>query len=485
MSDVIKFENLRVHELRIENFLRIRTATIRAMGRHVIISAKNGTGKTSALDSIWVCTMGPDSRNMPEPIHHGEDKATITLDLGEVIAQRTFTKGGTKFSLTAADGSKFKNPGQILEGFMAKYALQPHTFLEKRPQDQLDDYLMVAGVTHPFEEVEQITGEKFPLQTPTESCYAWMTRISGDDTSIFYNRRRDKGRQWDDAKGAVTKQEEYLKTIPVPEEQGDVTDLMAEEDLLNKRQLKRTEAVTAYDKAKTNRTTAETAVTNATKAKTEAQKKIDDLKKQLQDAEAAFRTAETKLVIADDDLLTCKAIETDTLNEMNLTPDLTEPISLIRARIKQASTGQEAAIKRKTAEDRLTELRMEAEKHETDHKNLETKLNKLRALRKRILQGIDLGIPEISVGEGKLLYKQVDFKQASLAQGLRVACAIVMRQNPSLKLLRIDNAEHLDDESTQLILDMADKEGWQVIMTKVDSRNDNLNLEFVEAGEGD
>lgn len=473
---------MRMHELRIDNFMRVRCATIKAKGKHVIISAKNGTGKTSTLEAIWVCVVGPDARNIPEPIHHGETKATIVLDLGEVILTRTFTKSGSTITATAADGSKFRNTAQILDGMLAKYALNPISFLEKRPQDQLDDYLMVAGVKHPIDEVKAICGKDYIFPTDGESCYNWLTRLSADETGAFYLRRRTKHRELDEAKGAVAKQEDHLKTLPEVDEVTTVPELMGEEELLNKRQAKRREAEKEYDGAKKARIEAENKVTFQKTELAKQEKIVNDLRKQLELAEAAYRTMENKVVVADESLLTARAIEADLLAKMNDTPDLTASITHLRERIKQASADQENLIIRRAAVARLQELNTEVSKHEAEHNRLDSILSRLRALRKRILEGVDLGVPGLSVGEGTLLFREVDFKQASLAQGLTVACAIVMRQNPSLKLLRIDNAEHLDDDSTKLILDLADQNDWQVIMTRVDSRNDKLNLEFVEAG---
>ena len=49
---------LRIIELRGENVKIIKAIRIRPKGNVVIISGKNGAGKTSVLDLIWYCLDG-------------------------------------------------------------------------------------------------------------------------------------------------------------------------------------------------------------------------------------------------------------------------------------------------------------------------------------------------------------------------------------------------------------------------------------------
>ena len=136
---------MRLHQLRVSNFMRITGYTIEARGRHIIVSAKNGTGKTSLLDAIFVALTGADSKAIPEPITHGQAKADIVVDLGEYVVKRVFTAKSTKVVVTAKDGSTVKSPQQFLDQLLAKMSLNPATFLDRRPQDQLDAVLEVSG----------------------------------------------------------------------------------------------------------------------------------------------------------------------------------------------------------------------------------------------------------------------------------------------------------------------------------------------------
>jgi hypothetical protein len=487
-----KKPSYRLHELQLENFMRVRGVHIMAKGRHVIISAKNGIGKTSTLDAIWIGLTGPHSSDIPEPIHRGSKRAEIIIELRseyateprleKIIIERVFREGGkSTITATAADGSLIKSPMELFEGMMAKYAMNPVEFLGKRPQDQLDDYLMVGGVKHPFDEVQEITGEEFPLINPKESCYSWLSRLSADDTGVFYVRRRNCGRLLEEAKAAAKKQEEHLRSLPEEGTEPALDDLLqAQADITAKSDHHRqTKAI--YETAKRDRLHAERSWEQVNREMEESGKRKDELKRLLAEETAKYERLTTKVVVAHESLKEYQTGEKEALAALNEAPDQTADLIRIRDRIKAAGQNQEQVIKRKAAEERLAELNKEVARRDQDHSELEQMLHRLRELRKKIIEGIDLGVPGLSVGEGTLLYNGIDFKQANLAKGLEVACAIVMRQKAGIKLLRIDNAEHLDDDSTNLVLDMADKYDWQVIMTRVDSSNNNLNISFTEA----
>jgi len=475
--------NLRIQSLEVTNFKRIRHLEIIARGRHVIIRAKNGTGKTSALESIWVCIVGPNSRDIPEPIHTGEHQALIKLDLGEIIFERIFREGQQpRLIATAKDGHRFTSPNDLLEGLLAKYALQPIEFLSKRPQDQLDDYLMVAGVTHPFEEMKKICGEDFPLQTETESCYSWLTRISADKVGILYNRRLVKGRDWDEAKGACSKQEELVKQLPEASTES-MADLLHEQETLELEQKSYIDAKQLMERAAQLHSSKLREVEQMRTQTQAAQKRVDEIRAMLKMEEASLAKLQSKQVTAEEMLNELKGEADSAASELQNYKDHSTTLTAIKARVKQANESQEQVIINRAARERLEELRQEVKRREKEHNRVEQMLQAVRALRKRILEGVDLGVPGVSVGEGTLLFRGVDFKQASRAQGIEVACAIVMRQESKLKLLRIDDAEHLDLQTTDRILAQADARGFQVIMTKVDSKNDKLNLEFIEPEE--
>src|SRR2546430_827665 len=82
---------LKIVKLVAENVKKLSAISITPNGNLVHLTGKNRSGKTSTLDSIWWALTG--TRNVQSaPIRTGQEKATIKLDMGELIATRTFKR---------------------------------------------------------------------------------------------------------------------------------------------------------------------------------------------------------------------------------------------------------------------------------------------------------------------------------------------------------------------------------------------------------
>ena len=143
MKDDVKQDDLRIYELRAENFKRLSAVTIRPDGSVIIISGKNGAGKSSAIDAIAVA-IGGKKAAPAEPIRKGQDKAEINLDLGRYKVRRTFHRdadtGETRSALylEQADGSRPRSPQAMLDDLMGELAFDPLDFLRKPAKDRFD-----------------------------------------------------------------------------------------------------------------------------------------------------------------------------------------------------------------------------------------------------------------------------------------------------------------------------------------------------------
>jgi len=117
---------LHINRLEIESFMRVKALRVQANGKPVILNGPNASGKTSAVQAISWAIQGPDARKIPEPIHQGEDRARVMLDLGAYTVTREKRADG-KYSLTlkAADGSKITRPQELLNSFLSDYSIDP------------------------------------------------------------------------------------------------------------------------------------------------------------------------------------------------------------------------------------------------------------------------------------------------------------------------------------------------------------------------
>jgi len=128
---------MRILQLHSENVKRLKVIDITPVDDVVIISGMNEQGKTSVIDCIWLALENrAASRNSPLPIRAGEDKALISIDLGDYIVTRKFTSAGTTLEVRTPDGSKITSPQKLLDGLIGELSFDPWEFSRKREEEQ-------------------------------------------------------------------------------------------------------------------------------------------------------------------------------------------------------------------------------------------------------------------------------------------------------------------------------------------------------------
>ena len=466
---------LHLHRLEIGNFMRIEALTVTPDGKHLRISGPNKSGKTSAVTAIWAALQN-SSRRTPEPVHRGADKAVIKLDLGEYQVERTYADGKSALTVTASDGSRISKPQQLLDSLLSDLALDPVAFLALRPRDQVDQLLAVVGVKTPVEAVARIAGEQVPTR-PDESADAYLQRLSGDDVGVYYVRRREATRVLDTKRAALEEARKALALLGGPVEASEkLPDLLASYRKLEDEQQRR-------DAAEAHLSQAHQLLDTLQADQAQRQAGCDRLGEQLAALTLELaRQTEAKNVI-EGRIAKGEAMLPDLVAARDKLPDRRKEMAGLHQHMALASQASEKLAKAEAAQQTADRLKIEVKAAQADHKKLEDALTGLRDLRGQLLEGVDLGVPGLEVGDGELRLDGVTFQQASGAQRIRTACAVATLQEPRLRLLRVDGAEALDAESTRALLEWADTHGFQVVMTAV-SQGTGLQVEIVEAARG-
>ncbi len=477
---------MHVLDFEIENYCRIEAMRIPADGNHVVIEGPNGEGKSSSLDAFLELMQGISKKDCPDPVHHGADKCIIRGVIGDKTVkysiEKHIPKEGKPKLFVKCDGVKVDSPHTFLNGLLDPYAVNPVSFYNRRPQDQFDDILRVCEVNPPVEKVKELTGEDWPA-LPGENGDAYLARLSADEVGEYYRRRRDQHRVVETNRGAVQKQEAHCASLGAD---GDanartIDVILAEMDQEQAQQ-------NAYD--------------SASKAKAEAQREYERLSdlwtqvdterltlgKQKAELEAKLKEVNDKLTVVADRLekgmnmvSEARLENEDAQKKLNQCGDRSKTLQELRMELNQCQANQKAVIQRQHASEHLEQLRSELIASQTKHGQLDRQLEALRQLRKDLLEGLDLGVDGLVVGNGELLLHGVTFKQASRSQKMRVSLAVAMKGKGELKIIRIDDGEQLDSESKEYLLAMAKENGWQVIMTRVADLKE-LQVEIVEKG---
>lgn len=87
---------MKIIELKAQNIKGLKAVEISPSGDLVEIAGKNGAGKSSVLDAIWLALGGGDAKkSVTKALRNGADEGYIDLDLGRLQVRRTYSASGT------------------------------------------------------------------------------------------------------------------------------------------------------------------------------------------------------------------------------------------------------------------------------------------------------------------------------------------------------------------------------------------------------
>jgi recombinational DNA repair ATPase RecF len=138
---------MKIIQLKSENVKKIKAIEITPKDNVVIISGKNGQGKTSVLDSIWYALEGRSLKNTPKPIREGESKAEVTLTIDDIVITRKWTANNkTYLKVTNKEGLSYNSPQELLDSFIGKLTFDPLEFAQMKDNVQRDLLLKVTDL---------------------------------------------------------------------------------------------------------------------------------------------------------------------------------------------------------------------------------------------------------------------------------------------------------------------------------------------------
>ena len=406
---------LKIIALQAENYKRLRAVTIRPNpdDRTVVVSGRNAAGKTSVLDAIWAAFAGGEaSRATAQPIRDGEDTAYVSVDLGEYVVTRRWTKDDAgSLTVQAKDGAKYSSPQKLLDELLGRRSFDPYAFLSLDAKKQVGVLL-------------EVLGDDLTIDPAT---------VDAERRGIF-DTRTDTGRE-------VKKLEGQLAGYPLPDaslprEEVSAAAVLAEEDAARAHNA-------AHDIEIDRLAHCESEVERCERDAQLAQVALNHARVALDAAELALSRQREKVMALP------KRIDTAAIREKLATVEQTN------ARIRQEQHRRAVAEELSDRKQEVAQLTLRL--REIDEK----KSTALAAATSK------LPVPGINIDESGLTFRGIPFSQASHAEQLRVATALSMAFHPELRVLRIDNGESLDAESLGIIEDLARENDYQVWVSRV------------------
>lgn len=404
---------MRIIELQVDNIKGIRTATVRPDGDVVVISGRNGQGKSSILDGMLLAIAGGKASKLVEqPIRKGEDRASVRVDLGDFTVTRTWRDGSTSvLDVRNKDGMSVPSQQKFLDGLNGALWFDPLAFAAMKAADQRS--MLLDLITLPFDPQEMREAKK-----------------------ALYDERTIANRE---AKALTARFEAAPSPLSTtPDEEVAASTLM-------ERFQKAQELQAANDVARHNLTAAEEALDRANEV-------AADLEERLEKARAAVDAADAHCA------------EKHKLVEALVDPDLDELKSELE-RVDEINS----AVREKKA---WIELRNEVAAATQEAMDLNDRLNLIVETEQDAIAEAEMPIEGLAFDEDGVTFNGVPFNDLSSAEQLKVSVAMGMALNPTLRVMRIMDGSLLDEESIKVISELAGTNDYQVWLEIVSSSGD-------------
>jgi len=404
---------MKILKLTAENFKRLSAVEIIPDGNLVMITGKNGQGKSSVLDIFEAALCG--GRNLPkDPIKHGQHKGKVTTVLGKdgvpiYNVTRKFFGTGTRLEVTIADETKkeIRSPQAFLDSIVGELSFDPLAFLKKDAKEQRQTILDFLGLN---------------LQDYDDKILS----IKAQRSNINTEKKRK------------TVEADLIKHTPgLPATELTVTELIAELD-----------SITAH-----NANCDKIASVNNT-----AGNRIDEVEKDIAAACKAIEDWTKRLKVLQEN----HKILNSQIREVPQRKDSAE----VRQKIENVNVTN-AAI-RKNAEK--TKLSDEAAALQEKYSELGEEIKMVEVAKAKKMAEAAMPIKGLSIREDGLAFNNIPLEQECDSKKLKICVAIAMALNPKLKVLRI-NVNELDSESLAIITELINDKDYQVWIEKVADEN--------------
>ena len=464
-------DNMRILRFEAEHIKKIQVVRITPSGNVIEISGKNGAGKTSILDSIWWALAG--TRNhQSDPIQHGYDKGRIKLDLGAITVEREFKrtpaapgkqdeKITTRLVVKTSKGQVMQSPQMILDHLLGALSFDPLAFARKSARDQYQAIEEACGVD--LQAMNQQNEEDYLARTISNRS-AKEKQIQADQISVPAQRP------------------EYI----------DVAMLFAERRHREKQNGERVEAIARRESWESRLTKAEQDTARTAETEAAAVKMAEGfvagqaaaLKRFCDDqAEAAieFGLAQADAIegrLEELKVFSDLATEARDVIEALPEPPAHEIFTDIDQQIERAATVNAEVQEAERLAGDAKRLAQEVADADAESLRLTNAMASRKLAAAQAVENAELPIPNLSLDNGQVSLDGVPFAQASDAEQLRASCAIAMRDNAKLRVLRVRDGSLLDEDSMQILADMAAAADFQIWVERViPSGQDGIAIE--------
>lgn len=398
---------MNIIQFRAENFKNLKCVEITPDGNVVQLTGKNGAGKSAVLEAIFTTLTGT---RIDDPIRHGQEKAEVSIDMGEYMVRRNWTAKGEYLKVEGLP--KGETPQGFLDKIVGKLSFDPMAFKNMKPAAQIEILKSLLGL------------DFSDLEAESKNAYAERTIINSKAKDLHAQLKNSEA--------------------PDPSTPDEVISYKDELEKIGLLRQKRD----AFKRAMEARNQIERAVESNLVAIDARHRQIAQLKDEIKALEIGLNEDRVKI----DQMIMPQEI---TEAEIMAAEDELEAIEAKNVQIN-------AAIRHRRLLKETDKLTKEADAHSQ-------RIDRIAQDKATRIANAAFPVPGMSLGDGDVIYNGTPFHRLSTGEQIVISTAIGMKLNPDLKVIFIHEGSELDNDNLAKMAAMAKAEGYTIWMTKVDN----------------
>ena len=396
-------ESVKINTLEFENVKRIRAVALEPSHSGLTVIGGDNNQGKTSVLDTIAWALGGDRYRPSNPVRDG---SVLPPNIRITLSNGLIVeRTGKNSALKVTDPNGRKSGQQLLNSFIEELALNLPKFMESPDREKANTLLQIIGVGDRLHELER------------------------KETEV-YNRRRVVGQEADRKKKFALEMPFYPDA---PDEPVSALELIQRQQQI-------------------------LAINGENQRKRQVADRLDhechQLAREIARQEALLQELNDQYELMVSDLETAKKTAEDLHDESTaqIEADL-ENIEAINIKVRANSDRERAE--------------QEAQRYRQQYDDLTCELEDTRQAKVDLLKGAKLPLPGLGVEEGCLTYKGKRWDGMSGSDQLKVATAIVRALNPMCGFVLLDKLEQFDLSTLKDFGKWAEKEGLQIIATRV------------------
>lgn len=405
---------MKIIELIVSNYKRVKAITLRPLGEHLVIGGRNEQGKSSTIDALFAALCGGEAI-CEKPIREGALNSETFVDIGDYTVLRKLTPTGTTLTVKNKEGKTQTSPQALLDGLVGVLAFDPLEYVHMDPKAQRDLLARLAGLDFKALDAEY---------------------------DALYQKRRDANREVDRLSG------ELAGRVGVgPFEEISVEALIAKLNDAEATNKKRSDA-------------------NGVAAL--ARQRVSDAEIKVEVKIETVRRLQAELAAAESQLRQSKENwdkEKTAYKEFQMIADALPIAQVSSIKAELAAVGEKnAAIRANVAVNNLR-IKLNDARHIAD--NLDRLCQEKLSAKATAIRDAKYPLPGLALADDCVLFNGIPIKQASSKQQICIGASIGAALNPKLRVMVVRDGSLLDENNLIELLKWGTANDIQLLVERV------------------